>query len=277
MSTPGTPRTGRRSWSPRRPASRKPFDMLLEKGADPNVRTKRNETALADAATAGNEEAVKLLLDRGAEVNVQDIRGYSPLLYAAGSDAMPAGVVKLLLAKGADRTAKGDGETAPMLAAKRGDSGRGPRRSACPGERTRKPSDWRAHAGRDRRTAPSPRRSARRSPCWKSRAATSSASPAATPATHRTCPRPPPAIARSRGLPAPKEIPQLPQSMHALNPDRIMDLAVVGVVGLGWEMFDFGNNGVPQGRIHRRAVRYIEVDADARPEIGRSRKIAGRR
>ena len=58
----------------------------------------------ADAATAGNEETVKLLLDRGAEVNVQDIRGYSPLLYAAGADAMPAGIVKMLLAKGADET-----------------------------------------------------------------------------------------------------------------------------------------------------------------------------
>ena len=35
--------------------------MLLAKGADPNVRTKRNESALADAATAGNQETVKLL------------------------------------------------------------------------------------------------------------------------------------------------------------------------------------------------------------------------
>src|SRR5258707_11023653 len=96
--------------------------LLLEKGADPNARTKRNENAPADAATAGNEETVKLLLDRGANVNVQDIRGYSPLLYAAGSDAMPAEVVKILLAKGADPNAKGDGETAAMLAAKRGDS-----------------------------------------------------------------------------------------------------------------------------------------------------------
>ena len=49
----------------------------------------------------------RLLLDRGAEVNVQDIRGYPPLLYAAGSDAMPAGIVKMLLAKGADIARKG--------------------------------------------------------------------------------------------------------------------------------------------------------------------------
>ena len=106
--------------------------MLLAKGADPNVRTKRNETALADAATAGNEETVKLLLDRGADVNVQDIRGYSPLLYAAGSDTMPSAVVKLLLAKGADREAKGDGET-------RQDAGRQAwrQRSSSPARRSR--------------------------------------------------------------------------------------------------------------------------------------------
>ena len=61
-------------------------------------------------------------MDRGAHVNVQDIRGYSPLLYAAGADAMPVGIVKMLIAKGADQNAKGDGETARMLAAKRGDS-----------------------------------------------------------------------------------------------------------------------------------------------------------
>ena len=74
-------RTLRADCADGRRADRQPaaVRLLLEKGADPNVRTKRNETALADAATAGNEETVKLLLDRGAEVNVQDIRGYSPL------------------------------------------------------------------------------------------------------------------------------------------------------------------------------------------------------
>ncbi len=96
--------------------------LLLAEGANATLRTKKNETALADAATTGDEATVKLLLDAGAEVNVADARGYTPLLYAAGSDTMPAGVVKLLLAQGADLNAKGDDETAPMLAAKRGDS-----------------------------------------------------------------------------------------------------------------------------------------------------------
>ena len=134
--------------------------MLLQKGADAKVRTKQNGTALMNAATAGNDEAVKLLLDAGAELNVQDIRGYSALLYAAGSDVMPAGVVRMLLEKGADRNAKGDGETATMLAAKRGDCevarllgvpDRGKeaaRRRSCAGRNRRRPVHCSSRYGR---------------------------------------------------------------------------------------------------------------------------------
>ena len=47
--------------------------------------------------------------------------------------------------------------------------------------------------------------------------------------------------------------------MHTLNPERIMDLAVAGVAGLGWEMFDFGNNGVPRDEYTDATVRYIKA------------------
>ncbi|HXB74897.1 MAG TPA: ankyrin repeat domain-containing protein [Candidatus Acidoferrales bacterium] len=232
--------------------------LLLEKGADPNVRTKRNESALADAATAGNEETVKLLLDRGAEVNVQDIRGYSPLLYAAGADAMPAGVVKMLLAKGASTAVKGDGETASMLAAKRGDS-----------EVARVlgvPEEERKQLG----VAPAPRGSGSES----GRSIAAAVGPALAlleKQSHNfiriggcnSChaqdlPSAAAAIAHDHGLPAPKEIPQLPQSMHTLNPERIMDLAVPSVMTVGWEMFDFGNNGIPRDEYTDATVRYIK-------------------
>jgi len=230
--------------------------MLLEKGADPNFRTKRNESALADAATAGNEETVKLLLDRGANVNVQDIRGYSPLLYAAGSDAMPAGIVKMLLAKGADPDARGDGETAAMLAAKRGDT-----------EVARVlgvPEEERKRLG----VAAAPRGSG------TERSIAAAIVPAfallekqshnfiriggCNSCHAQDLPSAAAAIAREHGLPAPKEIPQLPQSMHTLNPERIMDLAVVATVGVGWEMFDFGNNGVPGDEYTDASVRFIK-------------------
>jgi ankyrin repeat protein len=230
--------------------------LLLEKGADTNVRTKRNESALADAATAGNEEAVKLLLDRGADVNVQDIRGYSPLLYAAGSDAMPAGVVKMLLLKGADSGVRGDGETARMLAAKRGDS-----------EVARVlgvPEEERKRLG----VAPAPLGSG------SQRSIADAVAPALAlleKQSHNfiriggcnSChaqdlPSAAVGIAHDRGISAPKEIPQLPQSMHTLNPERIMDLAVPGVMTVGWELFDFGNNGVPRDEYTDAAVRFIK-------------------
>jgi len=43
-------------------------------------------------------------------------------MYAAYSETMPAGIVKALLAKGADQSTTGEGETARSLAAKRGDT-----------------------------------------------------------------------------------------------------------------------------------------------------------
>jgi hypothetical protein len=59
-------------------------------------------------------------------------------------------------------------------------------------------------------------------------------------------------------LPAPKEIPQLPQSMHTLNPQRIMDFAVVNVGSLSWELLDFGFNRVPRDEYTDAGVRYIK-------------------
>jgi ankyrin repeat protein len=230
--------------------------MLLDKGADPNVRTKRNETALAEAATSGNEEIVKMLLDRNVDVNVADIRGYTPLLYAAGSDTMPAGVVKMLLAKGASLEAKADGETAPMLAAKRGDSEVARILGVSESER------------KTLGVAPPPSG-------VKARSAASAVEPALAlleKQSHNfiriggcnSChaqdlPSAAAAVARSRGIPAPKQIPQLPQAMHAFNPARLMDLTANGPVGMGWEMFDFGMNNVPRDEYTDATVRYLKA------------------
>ena len=230
--------------------------MLVEKGADPNLRTKRNETALADAATAGNEESVKLLLDHHAEVNVQDIRGYSPLLYAAGSDAIPAGVVKMLLARGADLSARGDDETADMLALKRGDTevarvlgvpedkrklaGVAYTKPGGTGERSIGVSVNRAFGLLEKQS----HNFIRIGGCNSCHAQDLTSAAAA--------------IARDHGLPAPAEIPQLPQSMHALNPERIMDLAVVSTISPGWEMFDFGMNRVPRDEYTDATVRFFK-------------------
>jgi ankyrin repeat protein len=96
--------------------------FLIEQGADVNARTKRGGSALDIAASWGSVEIVKMLLEKGARVDTQDDRGYTPLMYAAYAESMNTEVVRLLLAKGADRSATGEGETALSLASKRGDT-----------------------------------------------------------------------------------------------------------------------------------------------------------
>ena len=231
--------------------------LLLDHGADPNLHTKRNETALAEAATSGSEEVVKMLLDRGAGVNLADIRGYSPLLYAAASETIPVGVVKLLLAKGASLDARGDGESAGMLAAKRGDT-----------EVARLlgvPENERRLLG----VVPAPQ-----SP-GVDRSVAAAVQPALTLLEKQSynfiriggcnschaqdLPSVAAAIARDRQLPAPQAIPQLPRSMSPLNPERIMDLVGFGAPSLGWELFNSGSNRVPRSPYTDAAVRYIKV------------------
>lgn len=227
--------------------------LLLYRGADARARTKRGETALGNAGTAGNEDTVRLLLEHGADVNARNIRGYSPLMLAASSDAMPAGVVKLLLAKGADTSFKADyDETAHDLAAKRGDTGV-----------TRLLGGWRepanaamaAHPSSLRRPVPAAIEQALSmvekqsynfiriggcNSCHSQDLASAAAG-----------------FVRSRGLPAPN-IPQLPQSMMP-TPERLLDLSIVGAASTAWELMDFGMNGVPKNAYTDAAVRVIKA------------------
>jgi len=227
--------------------------LLLASGADARVRSKRNETALGNAASAGVEETVKLLLDHGAEVNVRNIRGFSPLMLAASSDTLPAAVVRLLLAKGADTSFRGDyDETARDLAAKRGDT-----------EVTRLLGGIASKAA-----APSPPVSAdiriipnaveralaiveKQSPTFIRTAGCNSCHSQDLPSAAA-------ALARSRGLAAPREIAQLPESMMP-PPERVMDFNVVAVAGIAWELFDQGMNGVPASAYTDAAVRFLKA------------------
>ena len=227
--------------------------FLLERGADARVRTKRNETALGNAGTAGNADVVRMLLDHGAEVNVRNSRGYSPLMLAASSDAIPADVVQQLLAKGADTSFIGDyDETAHDLAAKRGDT-----------EVTRLLDSLPAKPAAAATTT--------------SHASTTRSIPDAVSAAlamtekqsynfiriggcnschSQDLPSAAAGYARSRGLPAPREIPQLPESMTS-SPERLMDLSVVNAPGIAWQLVDFGMNGLPKTDYTDAAVHLI--------------------
>ena len=56
---------------------------LLDAGVDPNTRFRYDATALSYACDRGHVEVVRLLLERGAEVNVKDtFYGATPLSWA---------------------------------------------------------------------------------------------------------------------------------------------------------------------------------------------------
>jgi ankyrin repeat protein len=229
--------------------------FLLDHGADARVRSKRQETALGNAGTAGVEATVRLLLDHGAEVNVRNIRGYSPLMLAAGSDAVPSGAVTLLLAKGADTTYTTDhDETARDLASKRGDTAvvrllGGLSAKTNPVATAAAPAN-----GTERRSIAGAVEKAlgllaKQSDTFIRTAGCNSCHSQDLVSAAN-------GVARGRGLHVPVEIPQLPASMMP-SPERLMDLAVVSVPGTAWELVDFGMNAVPRNAYTDAAVRLI--------------------
>jgi ankyrin repeat protein len=101
--------------------------LLLAKGAKVNAVSNTDHlltvrtgtltfggwTPLLMAAPYGPPEAVKALIDAGANVNAKDIRGFTPLMLAVGTDRLNPETVRLLLASRADAGIKNlDGETA---------------------------------------------------------------------------------------------------------------------------------------------------------------------
>ncbi len=72
-----------------------------------------NVTALHMAVSSGDVDAVRLLLDAGSELDAQDVRGMTPLVWAVATDRPNVEIVKLLLARRASPAIKTkDGEDA---------------------------------------------------------------------------------------------------------------------------------------------------------------------
>jgi ankyrin repeat protein len=110
--------------------------LLLAKGANVNAVSKTQDlpriqtgivefggwTPLLMAVPFGPPNVVRTLIDAGAKVNVQDYRGFSPLMLAAATDRANPETVRLLLDHNADAEPKTRaGETASDWAAKFGD------------------------------------------------------------------------------------------------------------------------------------------------------------
>jgi ankyrin repeat protein len=97
--------------------------VLLDAGGD--VAAVARNTMLVQplhaAVAARNVEAVRLLLERGADPNARQQVGYTPLMGAAGSGIDE--LVSLLLARGADPSAVSEeGKTAVSIAREQGHS-----------------------------------------------------------------------------------------------------------------------------------------------------------
>src|SRR5260370_30482058 len=75
--------------------------LLLERGADVDARGWYGRTALHGASYKGVLEAVRLLLEHGADVEAKDIYGQIPLQSAAAAEGEYHEVVKLLREHGA--------------------------------------------------------------------------------------------------------------------------------------------------------------------------------
>lgn len=93
--------------------------LLLEAGVSADVRDANGLTALTLAAREGNDDIVALLIDAKADINGADTRGMTPLMIAAAAGHLE--VVRTLVAAGADLFVHdGTGLTALMWAEKNG-------------------------------------------------------------------------------------------------------------------------------------------------------------
>ena len=91
--------------------------LLLDKGADVNAKDRSGKTAMILAAKNGHADIVRLLLDKGADVNAKADDDTTALMQAAEKGNVD--VVRALLEKGADVNVRRlDGSTALMYAAK---------------------------------------------------------------------------------------------------------------------------------------------------------------
>ena len=92
------------------------ISYLLDKGADPNAKDATGRTALLFVAGYGNLDTVRLLVEKGADVNL-NAGGTTPLIIATVLGH--AEIVQFLIEKGADANAKDSGfhQATPLMSA----------------------------------------------------------------------------------------------------------------------------------------------------------------
>ncbi|GFY87087.1 ankyrin repeat family protein [Actinidia rufa] len=85
---------------------------LLRKGANPNVRDRDGASPLHYAVQVGAIQTVKLLIKYNVDLNAADNEGWTPLLIAIQSRNRD--IAKILLVNGADKTRRNEDEKTPL-------------------------------------------------------------------------------------------------------------------------------------------------------------------
>lgn len=91
---------------------------LMENGSDVNARDADGRTALIEALATENDiptEVIRILIGKGAGVNVRIAGGITPLMIAVSYDPE---IVRLLIAAGADVNARDENGTRVLRMAK---------------------------------------------------------------------------------------------------------------------------------------------------------------
>ena len=80
------------------------FEMLIQNGADPSLKTKTGSSLLHFAAQGGNTSIISKLLSLGLDVASRSNYGVTPLMTAANFDKQNA--FQMLIQNGADPSLK---------------------------------------------------------------------------------------------------------------------------------------------------------------------------
>ncbi len=232
-------------------------NLLIEDGADAKVRTKRNQTALAMAAQQGAEDVFNVLLEHGADPHGQDYRGYSPLMWAAYSEEIPAGIVRTLLDKGADTKVSGEGETPRTLAGKRGDNEVAQLLGVSKKLRLSAGSEVDAPQLSGEQSISEAVENAialleKQSPQFVRKGGCNSCHSQYLPSAAV-------ALARERGIPAPRQLTQIPLGLLEKSAERTMNMAAPSPNSLGYEMFDYAANHRPADEYTDSLVHYLKL------------------